>query len=431
MKRILKNTSWLLVGNLVRMLFQFAVSVLIARYLGPEQQGKINYVAAYVAFFSTIVGLGINGVIIHELVSYREQGRILGTALVLRFCTGLISLALMILLMCLLEPGNAEIRTISVLQAVQLPFAAMDTVKYVYQWKLESYRSVLVTSAGYAVSCIFKLYLIAAHKSVIWFGFAGSLDVISIGAFYLLSYRRNKEEPFSWSSEAAKRMLRGCAPFILANLMAFVYSRIDTIMIRYMTGSMELVGLYGTAVTICGLISFVPTALLDSARPVVMEAKRTNDAVYQKRMRQLCLGVVAVAAAYSLFVTVFGRYLIMLLYGKAYLGALESLRVAVWYSAFSFLGGVKSVWLICENKSRFVFLFAVLGAATNVLLNAIMIPWLSIKGAACATLVTQCLTNLVYPCLWKETRGFAICVRDAVLLRGKYELIPEQWKRRR
>lgn len=430
MKRILKNTSWLLVGNLFRMLFQFAVSVVIARYLGPEQQGKINYVAAYTAFFSTIVGLGINGVIIHELVNHREQGRIVGTAMCLRFIAGLISLAIMVLLMNLIETGNHELRWIAVLQAVQLPFAALDTVKYVYQWRLESYRSVIVTSTGYAVSCLFKVYLVVSEKNVVWFGFAGSLDIMLIGAFYQLSYVRNKEESLSWSFDAAKRILRGCAPFILANLMAFVYSRIDTIMIRYMTGSMELVGLYGTAVTICGLTSFVPTALLDSARPVIMEAKRTNGVQYQSRMRRLCLAVIAIGAAYSIFVMAFGRYILAILYGEDYLGSLGSLQIAVWYTAFSYLGGVKSVWLICENKSVYVFRFAVLGAAANVLLNALMIPGLSIRGAAWATLITQCLTNLIFPMLWKDTRGFAVCVKDAVLLRGTWELLPLMRKRK-
>ena len=213
-------------------------------------------------------------------------------------------------------------------------------------------------------------------------------------------------------------MIKAALPFTLANVMMFVYSKIDTIMIRHMLDSMELVGYYSTAVAVCGYISFVPTAILDSARPLIMEAKTNDQEQYTKRLRQSTIGVVLVAVLYALFLTLFGRFVINLLYGEAYLGSVNSLRIAVWYTGFSFIGAVKSIWLICEGKNKYVFLFSVLGALTDVILNLLMIPVWGIEGAALATLITQACTHIVYPLLIPQTRDFVKMVWDAIRLRN-------------
>ncbi len=53
-----------------------------------------------------------------------------------------------------------------------------------------------------------------------------------------------------------------------------------------MIGNMmdEKVGLYSVA-TITGLWSFIPIAFLDSARPLIMEAKAKNQTLYIKKVK--------------------------------------------------------------------------------------------------------------------------------------------------
>lgn len=404
--RFLKNTSWLLAGNLFRMVFQFVVNILIARYLGPELQGTVNYVATYTAFFTSLVSLGLNGVIIHELVNHEDKSEILGTSIMLRGIIGFLSAGIMVAILFFEDPGNSIVIQIAFLQAIQLPFAALDTIKYWYQKNLESRKSVLVTTIAYALSCVYKIYILLTKKSVVWFGFVTSLDIILIGLLYIISYKREQKDRLKFGFDTAKRILKACLPFALANIMIFIYSKIDTIMIRHMMDSMTMIGYYTTAVTICGYISFVPTAILDSARPVIMAAKSSDKVRYERNMKRAILAVMSVGFLYALGISLAGRYMIKLLFGEAYLGALGSLRIAVWYTAFSFLGSAKSIWLICEGKNKYVLYFAVAGAISNVILNALMIPSGGIEGAAVATLLTQFLTHVAYPAVIPQTRGF-------------------------
>lgn len=49
--RFLKNTSWILFGQIIRLVISFIISIITARYLGPSNNGVLNYVNSYIAFF--------------------------------------------------------------------------------------------------------------------------------------------------------------------------------------------------------------------------------------------------------------------------------------------------------------------------------------------------------------------------------------------
>lgn len=66
-KKVINNMSWLLGGRIVNMILSFFVSLATARYLGPDNFGSINYVAAYVSFFSSITSLGLSVIVIKEV----------------------------------------------------------------------------------------------------------------------------------------------------------------------------------------------------------------------------------------------------------------------------------------------------------------------------------------------------------------------------
>ena len=69
----------------VQMAISVVLGVITARYLGPSNYGVINYSAAFVVFFSSIVTLGLEGVIIKEMVNNRDQeGTIIGTGIAMR-----------------------------------------------------------------------------------------------------------------------------------------------------------------------------------------------------------------------------------------------------------------------------------------------------------------------------------------------------------
>ena len=416
--RFIKNTSWIIFGQVFRMLISLVIGVITARYLGPSNSGIINYVNSYVAFFTAIIGLGLSGLIIHEFVSHREEeGKILGTAIFLRFVVGIISMVAFMGLMLVTDGNDKTIIIVALLQAVHMPLNCVDTINYWYQSHMKSKYSVISQNIAYIAMMIYRVVLLATGKSVVWFAFGVSLDIIVLSIFYIIFYYFHKTQNLEISKSIAKRLLKGCLPFVLANIMVVIYGQMDRIMIKQLMGSTREVGLYSAAIAICGYISLIPTAILDSGRPLISEAKLESEEKYKLRFKQLAAGIIWCCVLYSIFITFFSKIILNLLYGKDYLDANVCLKIAVWYTSFSYLGSARSFWLICENKKRFVFIFSLIGAICNVAMNFIFIPIWGINGAAIATLITQILANFVVPFIFKETREYGKLVIEAVLLK--------------
>ena len=72
-KREVKNASWIIGEKIIQMVISFFVGILTARYLGPDNYGLINYANAYGAFFTAFCTLGINSVIVKNLIDNPDE----------------------------------------------------------------------------------------------------------------------------------------------------------------------------------------------------------------------------------------------------------------------------------------------------------------------------------------------------------------------
>lgn len=420
-KGFFKNISWMICGHIVQMIVNLIVGIISARYLGAANFGTINYVASYIAFFISLSSFGMNGVIIQELVrTDADEGQIVGTVIVMRLGISILSMGALGVMILLLDGDDRTILIIAAIQAISIPLSILNTFQYWYHSKLKSkYATIFITVSSFLATG-YKVVLLITYQSVEWFAATTSLDFLFLAILYVWGFYKHKSKDIhlSFSMVVVKRMLKKCIPFLLADIMITIYSQTDKVMIKNMLDSAELVGLYTAAVTISRMISFIPTAILDAGRPIVMRLKNTDESQYQLRIKQLFAVVIWIALLYSLGITALAKEVILVLYGVEYIGAVTTLRIVVWYTAFAFLGAVRDIWLICEHKSNYTIVFTSLGAATNVVLNIPMLRWYGIEGAAIATLITQILTNVIYPLFFKGTRDYVLCAADAFLLKN-------------
>ena len=98
--KFISNIGWLLGGKIVNMLLQFFVSLATARYLGPSNFGTINYVAAFLSFFSSIASLGLAVIVIKEIATDKYNNtEVIWTSIWMRFATAVLSTISIIALM--------------------------------------------------------------------------------------------------------------------------------------------------------------------------------------------------------------------------------------------------------------------------------------------------------------------------------------------
>ena len=90
--RVAKNAGWLVGSKVVQMILSFFISLLTARYLGPSNYGLINYATAYTTFFSALCSLGLNSIIVKELLDNPDsEGNVLGTVIGMKLLSSICS----------------------------------------------------------------------------------------------------------------------------------------------------------------------------------------------------------------------------------------------------------------------------------------------------------------------------------------------------
>ena len=86
-RKYFANTSWLLGERILRMTVSLFVAIYVARYLGPERYGLLSYALSFVWLFSALASLGLDEILVRELVSHPEKRQnLLGTVFWLKVC---------------------------------------------------------------------------------------------------------------------------------------------------------------------------------------------------------------------------------------------------------------------------------------------------------------------------------------------------------
>lgn len=398
---VVKNAGWIIGCKIVQSLINFVIGILSARYLGPSNYGVITFVASVVAFTIPIMQLGFRHTLVKEIVKTPEQeGKILGTALILNVLSSFACVVGSVSFVALVDAGHRETLLVCVLYSLSIIFQATDMIQYWFQAKLLSKFPSLVSLGSYVIVALYKVYLLATQKSIVWFAFSNTLDFLLISAALMVIYRKIGTQKLSFDWSLCRQLLSRSKYYIIPSLMVMVFQHTDRIMIKLMLGEAET-GLYSAAITCIGITGFVFAAVIDSARPVILAEKGKNEELFEKRMVQLYSIITYMALAQSIAMTVLAKPIVLILYGKEFVGSVNILRVAVWFVTFAEFGSVRNVWILAEEKQKYLLGINVTGAVANILLNLCLIPIWGSVGAAVASVVTQFFTNVIIGFIFK------------------------------
>lgn len=402
--RVLNNAGWIIGCKIVQSLINLVIGIITARYLGPSNYGIISYVASVVAFALPIMQLGLRQTLVKEFVhSPDQEGRILGTALVINVISSFFCVIGSVSFVALVNAGERETILVCALYSLSLIFQATEMTQYWFQAKLLSKYPSIASLGAYIVVALYKVYLLVTGKSVVWFALSNVLDYFLISIILMVIYQKIGKQRLSVDWRLGREMLSRSKYYILPSLMVMIFQHTDRIMIKLMMGETET-GFYSAALTCVGVSGFVFSAVIDSARPVILELKKTKPELYEKRMIQLYSVITCISLAQSLAMTVLSKPIIHVLYGDQYAPAAGILCVAVWYITFSEYGSVRNIWILAEGEQKYLLWINASGALANVALNLIMIPIWGGIGAAIASLITQFFTNVIIGFIMKPIR---------------------------
>ena len=402
--KIAANASWIIICRIIQSALSLVVSMLTARYLGPSNFGLINYAASIVSFAAPIMYLGLNSVLVQEIINEPDkEGEILGTSICMSFGMSILCMIGTISFVAIANAGEQDTLIVCGLYCIMLIFQSVDLLQYWFQAKLMSKYTSIIMLIAYIVVSGYKIFLLMTSKPIYWFALSNTLDYLVIACGLLIAYKKIGGQSFSISKGKARKLLSKSKYYIVSNLMVMVFTQTDKIMLKIMLDD-TATGYYSAAVACAGLSSFVFSAIIDSMRPSIFASIKSSQKSFEQNVSRLYCIVIYLSLVQSLCMTILAKPVILVLYGESYLQTATILKLVVWYTTFSYLGAVRGVWMLATNNQKYLLSINLAGAFSNIVLNSLLIPRMGAMGAALASLLTQFFTNVGMGYLVKPIR---------------------------
>ena len=393
LKQIVGNSAWLFADKLVRMGVGLIVGVWVARYLGPEQFGQLSYAIAFVALFSPIASLGLDGIAVRELLRHPlKKDEILGSVFMLKLIGGGVAFLGASTVIALMRPEEIQARWLVMIIAAGLIFQAFDVADLWFQSQVQSRCTVIAKNFAFLALAGIKVWLILIRSDVEAFAWAATAE-IALGALGLFIAFQSAGNAWRTVQPVMARMtslLGESWHLLLSGLAIGLYMRIDQVMLAEMVGERE-VGLYSAAVRLSEIWYVIPAIIVSSVMPSLTEARARSQELYYQRLGRMFVLLTGIAYLVAIPMTFLANPVIRFLYGESYEAAGHILAVHIWTGVFVFLGVASGPWILNEGFTRLSLYQTSTGAISNIVLNLYMIPHYGAFGAAWATIVSQCL----------------------------------------
>jgi len=375
--------------RMLSMIVALFVGVYVARYLGPERFGLLSYAGSFVGLFTALATLGLDGIMVRELVkSPDRKNELLGTTFWLK-AGGAILMWIGIAAAIPFTHNDTKTNILVAIIAFAVIFQAFNVIDFNYQAEVKSKFVVYAYLVQLVVSSITKLFFVWITAPLVWFACVFLLDAVVHAVGLTAMYLKNtgKLWYWKWRWETAKELLSDSWPLILSGVMVSIYMKIDQVMIKEMLDA-EAVGHYAAAVRLSEAWYFIPMAITSSVFPAIINAKKQSEELYYQRLQKLYDLMVWLAVAIALPTTFLAPWVIRVLYGDAFLSAAGVLSIHIWAGVFVFLNNATWRWHLTEKNQKMAFIRLFVGALFNILFNSFLIKDYGIVGAAWATFLS-------------------------------------------
>ena len=342
-KKFKINLSWLLFDKLFRASANIFLTVFLARHLGPDNFGILNYLLAILFLFVSISSLGVNPVLVNEIVKKRRNSMpSLINSYYLRFLISLISYFLFLLIIYTLN-NNIIYHNYSLILGVIIILKSCEVLFSFFEAKSFSKYIVISQSVGFFISASMILFIVINAIDNIYIYYALVLDLvivfILINVFYFINF---KNHFYKFNFIIIKRLISKSLPVLISTLSILLYMRIDQIMIKEMLNEYQL-GIYSVSVRYIEIFHFIPKIIMISILPVILTSRN-----YYVKL----LGINSVMNKISLILIIFiflsSDIVIPLIFSDTYIESINITKI-LSFSIFCFPWSCERT-LVCYKK---------------------------------------------------------------------------------
>lgn len=390
-----KSLTWNAFLNALRsilnLLFPLVTFPYVSRILSVEGIGIYNFSSTYVSYFILIAGLGVSTYAVREGAKYRnnkkEIDQFSSEVFSINILSTIVAYILLWISLLIFKNLNNYFSCILIF-SIQILFTTLGT-EWVYTI-YEDYTYITIRSIVFKIFSIVLLFLLV-KKSTDYLIYALITVFAGVGSNFLnFIYAKNFVHIKLTSKLNLHVHLKPILVIFASSIAITIYLSSDMTILGILKNDYA-VGIYSTSVKIYSIAQNMLSAVLTVTIPRLaflwgQRKLKEYNGVLTKVINTL--GVMVLPAAVGLIMM--SREVILIIASKKYLPSADSLRIISWAIIFSIFSWIFSECvLIPAKRENLVLRNTIITALENIILNIILIPFMSYNGASLSTVIAE------------------------------------------
>ena len=372
---VMKNTFWLFLADGVNKVTLLILTILLARYLGVAGYGKFSFALSFAALFTIIASFGINTLTVRELARTKSShNNYLNNLLFLKCVLAIIAIVFIALASTFAGKNFEHQLLIFVLGLYVIFNNFSDFFRAVFKaFEKMQYEALskVVQSIILLILVLLSFYL---RVSINWIAACYvAASVIGLLVTGLLIHTKFSGLRFKFDAIICRRILSESWPFALSSVFFFIYFSIDTVMLSFMRGDVE-VGTYSVAYSLIAALYFIPYLMSMPFFPKMSKLFGGVKSKINSLLKHWYSNLILVLVPLFILTFIFADDIILLLYGYNYSKSILVFRILLISLIFKFMSHPPAFSLSAFNQQKKRILVQGVVALFNVVTNLIFIP---------------------------------------------------------
>jgi O-antigen/teichoic acid export membrane protein len=389
-RTLAKNTTVLLVANIVTYLLGFFTTLYTARYLGVEGFGILSLALSLTGIFGVFTDLGLTTLTAREVSRDKSlANKYIANTFIIKILLALFTFGLIALVVYFLDYPETT-KNVVYLITFSVIFGAFTGI---FNSIFQAFEKMEYMSLNIILNAVLML---TGVLTVIYYG----LGILALSSVYFFSGLITLLITFitySWKFfipkihldlKFWKPTIKEASYFGISSILVVIYFYIDSVMLSIMIGN-TAVGIYNAAYRLVLVLVFIPSILVTAIFPLMSQhfesSKKLLKLEYEKSVKYLFI----VSTFIFIYGFIFADKIILIMYGEGYSTSIAALQALIFVVPIIFLTYLFGNILGAVNKQRIVTIVACANVLLNVGLNLILIPKFSYIGASIATVATE------------------------------------------
>lgn len=403
-KKIISNSLWMMIEKFIGIFGLIFVTSYVAKYIGPENFGKIAFATTIFTFVQTLTWFGNQEILFKRVSKNHLSGLqyLLSTQKIRKFLFLALTIPVLIGFYALTDQLTF---IFGIATAFATYFVTQDMYSIFNNAILKSYINAIVNMIGLVVALILRYFIVYFKLDITFL----ALPIILITLLpYLLKkliFNRSDTSKIISIKRYSKYYFLAGSSLVISTLAISFYTQITSFLLATLRSTTEL-GLYAAAIPLGMSWSFVNFAIITSVLSRVYREKDNYNSY--KMVAQLNLIIISISLTVIAILALIGQWLIQLLYGNQYSTSYELLVILAFSTMFSGLGTVAARLMVKEESYSYISKKMFFVAIFSLPIAFFMIYFFGLKGAAYSVLLIEILSATLFNYFYKQGLIFKI-----------------------